>query len=137
MDLGFVIGIWTTTFRFCIPSTGPQNSGHPGLCHSARCYTKPSPQGLSASEGRGTHGRATAGGRHRGASPNPQVHPKGPVNLQYTELGSSAFNAYHTEEPWLGAGLHLFWSRTHTLTSTTILFNDPSARPRLGQLVGN
>ena len=26
-------------------------------------------------------------------SPNPQVHPKGPVNLQYTELGSSAFNA--------------------------------------------
>ena len=52
MDLGFVIGIWTTTFRFCIPSTGPQNSGHPGLCHSARYYTNSSPQGLSNSEGR-------------------------------------------------------------------------------------
>ena len=138
MDLGFVIGIWTTTLRFCIPSTGPQDSGHLGLRHFARYYTNSSPQGLSASKSR----NARAGyswGPPSGRQPEPPGASQRTRESAIYRTQFKPFNAYHTEEPWLGAGLHLFWSRTHTLTSTTTnnLFNDLlSAWQRLGQFVG-
>ena len=74
------------------------------------------------------------GGGPTGGEPEPQVHPNDPY-ISHIGL-RSIISAYHSEKPCLVAGLHLFWSHTHTPASATTSLLDPGNH-NWGHIPGN